>query len=371
MSEGEIPSLPQEIMEDILSRLPAKYIAQFRCVSNPWRTLLSDPQFINTHLINRHTKENLILISPNQSLYTITNLAVSRKLSFQPELSDTWTEVVGSCNGLVLLVNEEEDKFLVNPTTLKQVKIRDSPLALNKRKSSWMHGFGYDVSSDDYKIVTLSYYDPEDVNQPDTFVDVYSVKRGVWRRLEPSPYSHTFPDLSPGAFVNGSIHWLATTSKSSYTSVIAAFDLVDEKFKEIPAPGCLDETVFVFNKLVTFGGRLCLIDDTQDNVRFDVWIMEEYGVKNSWVKFSVVLNSDWERVKLLCFIGDDEVLLYIDEERLVVYNLKGGTSRDLIVDGVPALFIEGGAYMESLVSTGFGDCIGVQHFGWKWRMMKM
>lgn len=126
MPESSIPSFPQEIIVDILSRLPAKSIGQFRCVSKRWRFLLSDSQFINKNLNLRTEEENIILISPNHSLQSITDVGgdpvVSRTLKFQPELPDTWTEVVGSSNGLVLLVNEEDEKFLVNPTTLNQVQ---------------------------------------------------------------------------------------------------------------------------------------------------------------------------------------------------------------------------------------------------------
>ncbi|KAL2470341.1 F-box/kelch-repeat protein [Abeliophyllum distichum] len=354
MAGGSIPSIPQEIMVDILSRLPVKSVGQFRCVSKPWRLLLSDTQFISTHL-NRHShcrsEENLILISPDQSLHTITDINgddhVSRKLRFQQQPSDTWTEVVGSCNGLVLLVNEKDDKFLLNPTTLNQVKVPDSPLALMKPGSFSMHGLGYNASSDDYIIVTLSYYDTDNEYEPDcadTFVDLYSVKTGVWKRLEPSPYDHAVPDLSPGAFVNGSIHWLASSTERGYPSVIAAFDLVDEKFKEIPAPDSLGEKGFVFNKLVVLRGRLCMID-TRNRAQTDFWIMEEYGVEKSWVKFSVNSNSDWETVKPLCFIGDHEVVLEIEGERLIVCNLKVGTMRDFVVDGVPAMFTDGGAFV--------------------------
>lgn len=226
-----------------------------------------------------------------------------------------------------------------------------------------MHGLGYDASSDDYKIVTLSYYDTDNEYEPDcadTFVDLYSVKRGVWTRLEPSPYDHAVPDLSPGAFVNGSIHWLASSRERGYPSVIVAFDVVDEKFKEIPAPGIVDVKRFVFNKLVVLRGCLCMID-TQNWAQIDIWIMEEYGVEKSWVKFSVASNNYWDTVKPLCFIGDDEVVLEIDEERLIVCNLKVGTLRDFVVDGVPAMFIDGGSFVQSLISPSYSDWIRGQH----------
>ncbi|CAA2954485.1 Hypothetical predicted protein [Olea europaea subsp. europaea] len=101
--------------------------------------------------------------------------------------------------------------------------------------------------------------------------------------------------------------------------------------------------------------------DTQNWAQIDIWIMEEYGVEKSWVKFSVASNNYWDMVKLLCFIGDDEVVLEIDDERLIVCNLKVGTLRDFVVDGVPAMFVDGGSFVESLISPSYSDWIRGQH----------
>ncbi|KAK4425820.1 F-box protein CPR1 [Sesamum alatum] len=159
-----------------------------------------------------------------------------------------WTQVVGSSDGLVLMVLEDFYKFLVNPITRQKVKVPETPLALKRMESFNMHGFGYDSSSDDYKIVTLSRYDTANEHRSnDTFVDVYSVKKGVWKRVDNSPYDHVVPrlprwatnirTLSPGVFLNGTIHWLA---RSRTQSVIAAFNLAHEVFVEIPASSVVD-----------------------------------------------------------------------------------------------------------------------------------
>lgn len=343
---------PQEILIEILSRLPAKSVGKCRCVSKPWKDLLSSQQFISkTH------QENLILISPSQSLQTISTIQVdgfSRNLEWLP---DAWATIVGSSNGLVLLINEEDDKILVNPITLQKVHVPDSPVALYKPGSFSMHGFGYDSSSNDYKIVTLSHFDTDNEYEPDcadTFVDVYSVKSGVWKRLDSSPYDHAVPELASGAFVNGAIHWLASSREPGYRSVIAAFDLVREAFDEIPAPSSVDVERFVFHKLVVLGGCLCMIDSIGGD-GIDVWIMKEYGLVDSWTKFSINGDSELDVVKPLCYVGDGEVVFLTEEESLVIYDPKSGTCTDMIVDGVPAKFLDGGTFVESLVSPVFDN----------------
>ncbi|KAG8369906.1 hypothetical protein BUALT_Bualt14G0062100 [Buddleja alternifolia] len=344
------PNLPQEIMIEIFSRLPTKSIGKCRCLSKRHRSLLSTPQFIKTHFTTHkthHQEEHLILITPSHSITTINNDAVSTKL----DLPNTWTNVVGSCNGLVLLANEEGEKLLMNPITLQQLEIPNSPLALNRYESFSMHGFGYDSSTDDYKIVTLSYYNSDNEYEPDCddiFVDVYSVKTGVWKRVDSSPYDHAVPHLSSGSFVNGAIHWLASSPESGYPSVIAAFDLANELFDEIPAPIGVDAQKFVFNMLMVVDGCLCMID-VRRNGATDIWVMKEYGLRESWSKISVERDYEWDIVKALCFIGDEEVVLVTEQESLVVHNMKDGSLKDMIVDGAPATVIDGGTFVESLV----------------------
>ncbi|CAL4917255.1 unnamed protein product [Urochloa decumbens] len=42
-------ALPEEIVEEILSRLPAKPLRRFQCVSRPWRDLIASPSFRDLH----------------------------------------------------------------------------------------------------------------------------------------------------------------------------------------------------------------------------------------------------------------------------------------------------------------------------------
>ncbi|RAL51931.1 hypothetical protein DM860_010649 [Cuscuta australis] len=44
------PSLPEDIITDILSRIPVKSLTRFQCVSRQWRTLIKTPSFAAEHL---------------------------------------------------------------------------------------------------------------------------------------------------------------------------------------------------------------------------------------------------------------------------------------------------------------------------------
>jgi hypothetical protein len=46
---GRNIDLPPEIIHGIISRLPVKPLCRFKCVSKPWRSLISDPDFISKY----------------------------------------------------------------------------------------------------------------------------------------------------------------------------------------------------------------------------------------------------------------------------------------------------------------------------------
>ncbi|KAG5628066.1 hypothetical protein H5410_013284 [Solanum commersonii] len=363
MAMSKTEFLPEELIVDILYRLPVKSIGRCRCVSKHWRNFLSHPQFIKLHFnLHSHTQEEkFIIITRQHELHTITFnhhipqngeiSGISRKVNFQ-QLSHNWISVAGSCNGLVLVVDRENLKFLINPTTLKHHQIPSFDLVLPLQGSCYMYGLGYNVVSDDYKVVALS-YNCYNQFRTATCVDIYSVRKGLWEKLENSPYDHSHTDSVSGVLVNGALHWL-THRIPEYSSAIVGFDLSVDKFSEVPGPTDLQDYCFMC-KLAALKGYLCIstnLSPSMDKIIF--WIMKEYGVKESWTKFEIKdLNLNVCLGKLLCSIGDDDDVLLDVNEELVVYNMTENWCKDLLLD-VNHISYEGRTFVDSLVSPYFG-----------------
>ncbi|XP_057955039.1 F-box protein At5g62510-like [Malania oleifera] len=58
-ADDSIPYIPEELVEEILSRAPAESLARFMCVCKSWHSLFSDPFFVKKHLNFAHASRNL------------------------------------------------------------------------------------------------------------------------------------------------------------------------------------------------------------------------------------------------------------------------------------------------------------------------
>ncbi|CAH1430865.1 unnamed protein product [Lactuca virosa] len=147
--------------------------------------------------------------------------------------------------------------------------------------------FGYDPKTDDYKVVKLTR-----ILQPPGMiwqVEVYSMKKGSWEFI-----IQTFPlhltqisDLDDETCADGHLHWLCYCDDlEQKQETIVAFDLGVDTFNEI----LFQVLYFItnhhgsrFNYLGVLAGKLCVMSCV-DHGECEVWVMDEYGVAESWVK---------------------------------------------------------------------------------------
>lgn len=211
---------------------------------------------------------------------------------------------------------------------------------------------GYDSSTDDYKVLLLSsFYE----NRCSIMtVAVYSLKTNTWRRSEDFQY-RSLVGNSGGVFLNGCLHYLCRNGNGSKR--IIAFDLLGEIFKEVPLPtslGRCESGHYDYCGVVVLGGSLCLVGGRGNKV----YMMKEYGVRESWTKFTMC--SGLSVFDVVGMLAEDEFLLFdtYGEKNLVVYNPQKFTERNIVICEIPSKFRYGGTYVESLVSPFHAGGIG-------------
>lgn len=183
---------------------------------------------------------------------------------------------------------------------------------------SSLHGFGYDVGSDDYKIVRVIVFKEPEYH---TEVTVYSLKVNLWKRVKYFPYSWVEDRYrGNGAFVNGTSNWLANQNQEAKRNdLILAFDLKSDRFYQVPTPFANVGHGRVLSGLLVLNGCLSLLCQygQQD---WDLRVMKEYRVKDSWT--TLFKYSYCDRVIPWAYSRTwDKVLLQIHGSNLSWYNV--------------------------------------------------
>ncbi|PHU01643.1 hypothetical protein BC332_31430 [Capsicum chinense] len=208
----------EEIIMDILRRLPVLSLLRFKCVSKCWMTLISEHYFIIKHLNhaknNKNSQKILVLhgefplhcssLSP-ASLSSVQLAEDVRKLDW-PSNPRPWRFRMYCCyDGLALIKLRDYPEcaratlLLWNPSTRESIVLPRTEFSLSKDYSC---GLGYDSTRDDYKILKI-----DDA----AHYEILVLKSGSWRKIDKCPYG-VFPVLSDTedslAFVHGEFHWL-------------------------------------------------------------------------------------------------------------------------------------------------------------------
>jgi F-box interacting protein len=185
-----------------------------------------------------------------------------------------------SCDGILCIHSttniDERSAVLWNPSIKKFKRL---PPFEYEWKYSPIYSFGYDHFIDSYKIivVTSSCFEIRNIE-----VSVHTLGTNYWRRIHEIPISGWIRES--GIFVSGTINWMVLDVSKIRLSAIVSLDLEKETYQMLPQPdleGNLWKSLGIL--------RDCLyIFDSNDGMFFDVWIMKEYGNRESWTKLCCV-----------------------------------------------------------------------------------
>ncbi|BFG22901.1 hypothetical protein CerSpe_091750 [Prunus speciosa] len=343
-------TFPQEIIQEILLRLPVKSVIKCTSVCKTWRSMIINQSFIRTHLsptvhVNNLNDSHLFLIhrvagtrsstmfhkaivnDVQEEVYSLhyDNQAFDEysKIEFpiapKQVLYNQHLRVVGTCNGLICLADDifryGYDIFIWNPAIRKLVTLPCPGVTyMTHGGYEASIGFGFDANTNDYKVVRLVYlYDDST-----TVAEVYSIATGSWTSLDFVSPSCILRGRESQAFANGALHWpVPRRTDYGIEYIILTFDVSSKLFREMPVPKSL---IFDF-KLglqlsVSGDGKsiaLFSMDDRCEDRFLDIWVMKEYGIKESWTKLITLGPQGPERLlpRALCFRKSGEVLLML------------------------------------------------------------
>ena len=359
-----IPSqLPDEIVDEILTRLPVKSLLRFKCICKRWLFTISNPNFHK-----RKLKSVLLTVSSHNdytTFYSINNAdpAFINPFSMSWSYDKVWFRqdpiVSNSCNGLVL-ISFGVSVFLFNPSTRYSIKV----LTLDRLQDFAVMGLCYDAYANDYKAVVCM--DDESPELGSAFVLVASLKSKQWIGVG---FPFDACTVMEGPVVDGQMHWTvleSTDDDASTDKKIIRFDPRTNKFHDFPSP--LSKFGGV-NAIVGLGdpdGRLWMArGDNRYNFQaqegdVEILVMKEYGVVESWTTVFVLsnlgVNPYYGNLIPFLITKHRELLLMllrydiISPGKVLAYNPRTKSYRTILEIPLPDYVFHGTSLVESLVS---------------------
>ncbi|XWS23756.1 hypothetical protein CRYUN_Cryun28dG0042500 [Craigia yunnanensis] len=345
-------TIPLDIVYGVLTQLPVKALLRFKSVSKGWCSLINDPYFIKLHLRQsmETNRNNLNIVFKERAFgkllsvgFDYVNLDNPRELNHPLKRRPgegldneyDYTQVVGSCNGLLCLIKKYQIYraiVLWNISTRDYKVLPDQPV---EPPPAWSHvdqltfyGFGYDSMNDDYKLVRIVQEIDYSRNPPVLIseVKIYSLKTNTWRRPGeeiPNYYLDNECWRTAGTFLYRTLHWLGFKERIwGRPSNIIAFDVGTEKYHQIELLDNMQRGTYNMN-LGALRGCFCMIATCWD-YKVNVWMMKDYGVKESWT----MLYSLQGDVFPAAYLYPDKIYYKILLS-LLWYDIKGEKFKDV------------------------------------------
>lgn len=209
-----------------------------------------------------------------------------------------------------------------------------------------LSGFGYVAVCDDYMVVSIG---TDNTGVGEQVIRVYSAKQDSWKTVSSKVPFRVLPWVKP-VCVNGVVHWLGFGGKFPPVNKIMGFDFVKEEFKVLSLGEGMNERGI--KGLGVLGGCVCVLSTERDVDAFlEMWIMMEYGVKESWIRTlsfgGAYKNDGIMDVFPVCYV-EDKVLLMIKCESIVLYDPVRRISTNVLRKRAGTIDVA--MYEESLVS---------------------
>ncbi|GAU16391.1 hypothetical protein TSUD_117400 [Trifolium subterraneum] len=238
-----LPTLPFDLLHEILCRLPVRLLVQLRCLCRSFNTLITDPKFAKKHLCLSTKQHRLVLSSREFLLYdspipsilstsTITltqlNYPVTREI-----YRDGKPFTLSTCDGILCFAIDHRSAILWNPSIRK---FRLLPPLENPHKRSYypfsLYSFGHDPFIDNYKIIDISFC----INRIEVRVNIMGTN--YWRRIQDFPGPNSVWDLicEPGVFVGGTVNFLKYKDNIGTSRALVSLDLEKESYQNLSQP---------------------------------------------------------------------------------------------------------------------------------------
>ncbi|KAM0824317.1 hypothetical protein ACQ4PT_070274 [Festuca glaucescens] len=280
-------SIAEEILREILLKLPTRDVARCRGVCWQWRRLLTDPPFLTLHGHAAHVVSGAgaeaLLVSKSRNgagmnpEIVLFNLSSAMSMCRFADLDAVVYSAANVCNGFLCLVCDLRDApvVLCNPVTGEKLGIPAPPVAESISAVDWqVFAMGFSPSTRQYKLFRLSF--PKTYKE-DVYMDVCTLgDDGEWRRRRPRLNFSRHEMRSWPVLIDGKLY-LVTKSTGYGTPLdgVLAIDVASEVVHAHGLPKKRTPLVQTAVDAMELHGRLCVAVHELDapRPRLTFWVL--------------------------------------------------------------------------------------------------
>ncbi|OMO62466.1 hypothetical protein CCACVL1_22815 [Corchorus capsularis] len=342
-----LSQLPDDLIREILIRLPADQLWKCRRVCKRWHHVIISPEFAQQHA---QRAPSLVFLQ-NTRKYMHSHVKKARKRFFYFDRAmkkvrfanhwnynpmwSTYPIVRDSCNGLLLLVPcfehywgfDRELFFIGNPTTGELQRFQ------KPTKSGYFCGFFF--HSMEFKLLHV---DGNWLSNPTPPIySIFSLRTQMWRNIHNVPHGFYPAIYKPPVNINkyNYLFWMVFGSDNynfDCRHSIIVFNMDTEKFDGFPHPDHPSYSACVGNMhanmhLLEMEGRVTWW--LQLSSQFHVWSLDidEYGGSGGWTwtpLYTLPYRSDFQRYPFFGSIdGRINLVTIRDKQVLLVWSYRG------------------------------------------------
>ncbi|XP_021832283.1 putative F-box protein At1g32420 [Prunus avium] len=318
--------IPEEILINILLRLPVKSLVRFMCVFKSWNDLIGSSSFIGRHVSYVKNLNHAFLVGLR---CTEGKPKIRRSIFFNETFKARCLDMGGlrlrgSSNGLLCLSSNSPDLnspvIICNPSIMKYVRLPVTNLSCPpKFEYRCVLAFGFNPGLNDYKVVRLvtTYL------QHYIEMEVYSLSTHSWKSIGVLPPWIISMNWSSGhAVSNGVAYWIMQ-AKKDFSFHLVSFDTGSEVFEKVLLPEAIwDNTLqyYGFNHIHAYKESVCLLLQSGRDDHIDIWVLQEKCLH----KLHTVWFPGTSPVPLGFKTNDELLLEYRKNDRryLAIFNLQ-------------------------------------------------
>lgn len=363
-----VVGLCDDVLVQILVRLPSKSVLRCRAVCQRWRRITTDGSFLAAHAAHAASCTREMIILP-QHQFDPSSLAVE---TIRPSLDPSprpirflcnrthrdWCRVLYSLDGLLVLEPRPSRYIICNPMTRQSASL--PPLAPQPCFTAFACGFYLHGSSNEYRLLCHCLHgETEEARHRQRSYYILSTGSTLPRRLGRAPT----PAGPPTGCVEydvpvphrGILLWFSQHSEATRTGKMLAFHTVSETFRLMSRPPERVGDTTTSRSLFELDGELC-VAAMQSVTSLDIWVLQDYKAESWMLRHRVTMlgGSNDVTMRMVVSVGSGAILIgspYCDVARL--YNLKDKKMHKDVIFGpsLPTFLL----FSESLVPHAFFD----------------